>query len=179
VSATQFQRPPHHLTLDFPDHPLMVHVDRKRIEQVLRNLLSNAIKYSPQGGTITIQGRGDLSQALIWVRDEGLGIPEQDLERVFERFYRVESADTQSISGVGLGLAVCRGIIKAHGGRIWAESTLGQGSTFYFTLPTEAPAADTEHPKGTSHVSSPATPTDADGHTRGENPSPTHARKKR
>jgi K+-sensing histidine kinase KdpD len=120
---------------DFPSEPLMATVDPKRIEQVLRNLLSNAIKYSPQGGTITVQGRGDKRQLLMRVSDQGIGIPPEDLERVFERFYRVENEITQTVRGAGLGLAVCRGIVEAHGGRIWVESTPGVGSTFYFTLP--------------------------------------------
>ena len=162
VSATQFQRIPHHLTLDLPAHPLIAHIDRKRVEQVLLNLLSNAIKYSPGGGSITVQGRGDPSQILIWIRDKGLGIPTQDLERVFERFYRIESEATQSISGVGLGLAVCRGIVEAHGGQIWVESKLGQGSTFYFTLPTGDTNSDAAHLNAVPSASSPAPPTAAD-----------------
>jgi two-component system sensor histidine kinase VicK len=114
---------------------LVATVDPKRIEQVLRNLLSNAIKYSPEGGTITVQGCGDERQLLVQVSDGGIGIPSEDLERVFERFYRVENEITQSVRGAGLGLSVCRGIVEAHGGHIWVESALGAGSTFYFTLP--------------------------------------------
>jgi K+-sensing histidine kinase KdpD len=125
----------HHFIHDFPSDPLVATVDPKHIEQVLRNLLSNAIKYSPEGGTITVQGRGDKRQLLVRVSDQGIGIPSADLERIFERFYRVENEITQSVTGAGLGLAVCRGIVEAHGGRIWAESTIGVGSNFYFTLP--------------------------------------------
>ncbi len=125
----------HRFAHDFPSDPLVAIVDSKRIEQVLRNLLSNAIKYSPEGGTITVQGRGDKRQLLVRVSDQGMGIPSEDLERVFERFYRVETEITQSVRGAGLGLAVCRGIVEAHGGHIWVESTLGVGSNFYFTLP--------------------------------------------
>jgi signal transduction histidine kinase len=113
-------------------------VDVRRIEQVLRNLLHNATKYSPDGGTITVRGRGDNGQILVWVSDQGVGIPPQDLERVFERFYRVDNEITQKTRGAGLGLSVCQGIVEAHGGRIWAESVLGEGSTFYFTLPLTA-----------------------------------------
>ena len=125
----------HHFIHDFPSDPLVATVDPKHIEQVLRNLLSNAIKYSPEGGTITVQGRGDKRQLLVRVSDQGIGIPSADLERIFERFYRVENEITQSVTGAGLGLAVCRGIVEAHGGRIWVESTIGVGSNFYFTLP--------------------------------------------
>ncbi|MDH4135474.1 MAG: GAF domain-containing protein [Anaerolineae bacterium] len=138
METVQVQPTQHRFVHDFPSDPLVATVDPKRIEQVLRNLLSNAIKYSPEGGTITVQGRGDKRQLLIWVSDQGMGIPSQDLERIFERFYRVENEITQKVRGVGLGLAVCRGIAEAHGGRIWAESILGVGSTFYFTLPAGA-----------------------------------------
>ncbi|TEU11118.1 MAG: hypothetical protein E3J21_24425 [Anaerolineales bacterium] len=135
METVEVQPTQHRFVHDFPSDPLVVTVDPKRIEQVLRNLLSNAIKYSPEGGTITVQGRGDRSQLLIRVSDQGMGIPSEDLERIFERFYRVENEITQRVRGVGLGLAVCQGIVEAHGGRIWAESVLGVGSTFYFTLP--------------------------------------------
>jgi signal transduction histidine kinase len=132
----------HSLVFDLPERPLMVSVDRRRMEQVLRNLLSNAVKYSPDGGTITIRAFQDRRQVLIGVSDEGIGIPQQHLERVFERFYRVDNQVTRRVSGAGLGLAVCRGILRAHGGRIWAESTLGVGSTIYFALPVDRPGAD-------------------------------------
>jgi K+-sensing histidine kinase KdpD len=132
---TDVQLTQHQFVHDFPSEPLVATVDPKRIEQVLRNLLSNAIKYSPEGGTISVQGRGDDMQRLIQVSDQGMGIPSEDLERVFERFYRVENEITQAVSGAGLGLAVCRGIVEAHGGRIWVESSVDVGSTFYFTLP--------------------------------------------
>jgi PAS domain S-box-containing protein len=126
---------PFSIVHDFPPDSLMLHVDARRIEQVLRNLLGNAIKYSPEGGAITVRGRRDKWQILIGISDQGIGIPPGDLERIFERFYRAENEITQSVSGVGLGLAVCRGIVEAHDGRIWAESMPGVGSTFYFSLP--------------------------------------------
>jgi PAS domain S-box-containing protein len=134
VQAMGIQITQHSVVLDLPAHPLTAQVDARRIEQVLRNLLSNAIKYSPDGGTVTVLARGDDDQLLVGVSDEGIGIPFHDLERVFERFYRIENEATQRTGGAGLGLAVCRGIVEAHGGRIWAESVPGEGSTFYFTL---------------------------------------------
>ncbi len=127
----------HRFVHDFPADPLVATVDAKRIKQVLRNLLSNAIKYSPDGGIITVQGRGDERQLFVAVSDQGMGIPAGDLKRIFERFYRVDNNVTQSTRGAGLGLSVCRGIVEAHGGHIWAESTLGLGSAFYFTLMCE------------------------------------------
>jgi K+-sensing histidine kinase KdpD/CheY-like chemotaxis protein len=135
METMEVQLTQHRFVHDFPSDPLMATVDPKRIEQVLRNLLSNALKYSPEGGIITVQGRGDKRQLLVRISDQGMGIPSEDLERIFERFYRVENEITQGVRGAGLGLAVCRGIVEAHGGRIWVESTLGVGSTFYFTLP--------------------------------------------
>jgi PAS domain S-box-containing protein len=138
VEAMRVQLEQHPLIHDFPSEPLMAVVDPKRVEQVIRNLLDNAIKYSPAGSAITVGGRGDDRQLLLWVRDQGIGIASEDLERVFERFYRVEDGSAQHVRGAGLGLAVCRGIVEAHGGRIWVESVPGEGSTFYFTLMNEA-----------------------------------------
>jgi K+-sensing histidine kinase KdpD len=125
----------HHLIHDFSAEPLLAPVDRRQMEQVLRNLLSNAHKYSPDGSTITLRGRGDKRQILLQVHDQGIGIPQDKLEHIFERFYRVDNETTQKVGGVGLGLAVCRSIVNAHGGRIWAESAPGKGSTFCLTLP--------------------------------------------
>ena len=125
----------HRLVSDFPAEPLVAMVDSKRVEQVLRNLLDNAIKYSPEGGTITVQAYPDNAQILIAVSDEGIGIPAEEWDRIFERFHRVENAITRRMRGAGLGLAVCQGIVEAHGGRIWVESQPGAGSTFCFTLP--------------------------------------------
>ena len=140
----------HRFVHDFPSDPLVATVEPKRVEQVLHNLLSNAIKYSPEGGTITVQGRGDKRQLLVRVSDQGIGIPPEELDRVFERFYRVENEIIQSVRGAGLGLAVCQGIIEAHGGRIWVESTIGVGSNFYFTLPVgagQSPDGSTSSPQ--------------------------------
>jgi PAS domain S-box-containing protein len=133
----EIQSAQHHFVHDFFPAPMVATVDAKRIEQVLRNLLHNAAKYSPDGGTITLQGRGDERQLLIGINDQGIGIPSRDLVKIFERFYRVDNEVTQRTRGVGLGLAVCQGIVEAHGGRIWAESALGVGSTFYFSLPVD------------------------------------------
>jgi len=143
----------HRLVYDFFPDPLVATVDAKCIEQVLRNLLSNAIKYSPGGGTITIQGREDGEHLLIRISDQGVGIPAEELEKIFERFYRVENEITQTVRGAGLGLPVCRGIVEAHGGRMWAESTPGRGSTLCFTLPLEPDQnlASSERDQGAEH----------------------------
>jgi signal transduction histidine kinase len=122
--------------VDLPSIP----VDRDRINQVFDNLLGNAIKFSPRGGTITIEvaDAGDMIQ--LGVRDTGVGIPADKLDRVFDRFYQVDGSATRRFGGAGLGLAIARRIVEAHGGRIWVESEVGQGSAFRFTLPkTQAP----------------------------------------
>ena len=122
-----------------PDMPLVM-ADRGRIGQVLGNLVDNAIKYSPEGGPITISAAVTAEQAHVAVRDEGLGIPEDQLESVFDRFHRGSSALVRSTRGTGLGLPICRAIVEAHGGRIWAERPAdGPGSVVHFTLPL-APA---------------------------------------
>jgi signal transduction histidine kinase len=139
VATMDVQAPRHRLVCDLPHEPLMATMDARSIEEVMRNLVDNALKYSPEGGTITIHSRRDETQVLVSVSDEGIGIQPEDLERVFERFYRVDNKVGRSAGGVGLGLAVCRSIVEAHGGRIWVESTLGEGSTFLFTLPVAVP----------------------------------------
>jgi PAS domain S-box-containing protein len=130
--------PDFYISVDIKAPSLVVPVDAKRIEQVLRNLISNAIKYSPQGRTIAIWGEDNEHYVLVQVRDEGIGIAPADLPKVFERFYRIDNDVTRHVGGAGLGLAICQGIVQLHGGRIWAESTLGRGSTFSFTLPIDA-----------------------------------------
>jgi two-component system, OmpR family, sensor histidine kinase KdpD len=134
VRSIEVQSSAHHIAHNFIE-PLAANVDGKRMEQVLRNLLSNAIKYAPEGGLILLQGYEDKGQVFVQVTDEGIGIAPEDVDRVFERFYRVKNDATQSEGGVGLGLAVCQRIVEAHGGHMWVESELGQGSTFHVALP--------------------------------------------
>jgi len=118
---------------------LSVRADRNYLEQVLINLLDNSIKYGREGGEIFIsaieEGRGEVQISL---RDNGTGIPKEDLPRIFERFYRVDRGRSQELGGTGLGLSIVKHLVQAHGGRVWAESQLGEGSTFYFTLPGSA-----------------------------------------
>ncbi len=110
--------------------------DRNILEQILINLLDNAIKYGREGGKITISAnQKDQKEIEVSVRDNGIGIPQEDLPRIFERFYRVDKGRSQELGGTGLGLSIVKHLISAHGGRVWAESQLGEGSTFYFTLP--------------------------------------------
>ncbi len=130
------------LQLDAPDELRPILVDRDRINQVFDNLLGNAIKFSQRGGTITIHVEALQDMVQLTVADTGVGIPADKLEKVFDRFYQVDGSATRRFGGAGLGLAIVRRIIEAHGGRIWVESELGQGSSFKFTLPTEPPPLD-------------------------------------
>jgi signal transduction histidine kinase len=112
-----------------------VEVDRRRIEQVLTNILSNAIKFTPKQGQIDIRLTETPNELQVWVADDGPGIPPEDQDRIFDRFYVVVNG--RGLSGVGLGLYIARQMVELHGGRIWVESQLGEGSTFCFTVPKE------------------------------------------
>lgn len=119
---------------------LQVTVDSDRLIQVLSNLLSNAVKFSPQHSVVRLSvephtPENNPSFLLFAVRDEGRGIPADQLESIFDRFHQVDASDSRKKGGTGLGLAICRSIVQQHGGEIWVESTVGQGSTFYFTIP--------------------------------------------
>jgi signal transduction histidine kinase len=126
--------PKHSLRLEAPDGLPLAEADPLRVEQVLTNLVENAIKYAPAGGPITIWIR-DGAQLTVGVRDRGPGIPPEHADRLFERFYRVSAGADGAARGLGLGLAICKGLVEAHDGRIWMESAPGAGSTFTFTLP--------------------------------------------
>ena len=138
------------LTLAIPDTPLRVRADHDRIFQVLSNLLSNAIKFSSVKGSITVQATTSGRDLQIAVQDDGPGIPERDLDRVFEGFCQLQDSDAR---GLGLGLYICRAIIEAHGGRIWATSRPGAGSTFSFTVPrSSSERAFARPPDGTARA---------------------------
>ncbi|RJQ54348.1 MAG: response regulator [Actinobacteria bacterium] len=109
--------------------------DRDRVGQVLTNLISNAIKYSPGGGTVSVKAKQRENQIVFSVSDSGIGISKDDQEKLFSKFFRVDSSLTREIGGTGLGLNICKTIIELLGGQIWVESQLGKGSTFHFTLP--------------------------------------------
>jgi two-component system phosphate regulon sensor histidine kinase PhoR len=108
--------------------------DRDRIQQVLINVIHNAIKFTPPGGMIDVSAIADGDNIQISIADTGIGIPDDDLPRIFERFFKSDKARTSG-AGTGLGLAIVKHIIEAHGGSVWAESIEGKGATFYFTLP--------------------------------------------
>lgn len=117
------------------DKPKNIKADRERIGQVLTNLLSNAVKYSPAGSEVTISTKAMKNGIKVSVQDNGIGIPENMLNNVFNRFFRISNPQIQSNPGMGLGLYISAGIIERHGGIISVESTEGEGSNFYFTLP--------------------------------------------
>jgi signal transduction histidine kinase len=126
-----------HLSLveNMPDDLPPVKGDAGRLQQVFDNLLGNAIKFSPQGGhiTVTVEDIGEMEQ--VSVSDEGVGIPEDQQERIFERFYQVDGSARRRFAGIGLGLTIAKRIVEAHGGEMWVKSAPGEGSTFYFTIP--------------------------------------------
>jgi two-component system phosphate regulon sensor histidine kinase PhoR len=113
---------------------VVVYADEEAVSQILGNLLDNAIKYTPEGGRIEVGARPAGEFVEIRVSDSGAGIPREDLPRLFERFYRVDKARSREMGGTGLGLSIVKHLVLAHNGRVWVESTLGKGSTFFFTL---------------------------------------------
>jgi two-component system NtrC family sensor kinase len=122
-----------------PDTPLWVCGNRRRLQQVFDNLVSNAIKYNEPGGWVQIEAYRTNDHIFASVSDNGIGIPPKAQPKIFERFFRVQSPNTEDIRGTGLGLAIVKSVIEKHKGRIWVESTLGQGSTFSFILPYHEP----------------------------------------
>lgn len=126
------------LHCDIPEESILLHVDEVRIQRVFNNLLSNAIKYTPPRGEVRLQtylSPDETDKIRISVCDTGFGIPEEDIDKIFDTFYRVRQPQHLEIEGTGLGLTIARSIIEQHGGEIWVESTMNQGSCFYFTLP--------------------------------------------
>jgi signal transduction histidine kinase len=119
----------------FPSTPMRVRIDREKIVVVINNLLNNAIKFSSDNSRVQVAVRPQTGMVAVSVTDAGIGIPEHELNRVFEQFYQVESHLTRYEGGMGIGLTIARGMVELHGGRIWAESVEGKGSRFTFTLP--------------------------------------------
>ncbi len=143
-------RAPHHtIVANLRNRLPTVNMDAKRIRQVVDNILDNAIKYSEEGTKVVVQTQQVGSELLVSIADQGGGIPAEEMPSVFDRMYRIEQRLTPEVGGVGLGLAICKGLVEAHGGRIWVESELGKGSTFYFTLPILTPVERQDHGKQT------------------------------
>jgi PAS domain S-box-containing protein len=125
----------HKFDLRFPNDYPKAYGDPDQVEQVINNLVSNAIKYSPTGGTIHIEGKVKDGKVILSVKDEGVGIPEEQLQKIFERYHRVDTKATRLVSGTGLGLFISKKLLEAQGGEIWVKSQVGKGSTFSFSLP--------------------------------------------
>lgn len=135
VSEMRLSSAHHRVEYEAPDAPLVVLGDVDRLAQVLVNLMENAFKYSPSGGTVRVRMAREDCHAHVCVQDEGIGIPRDQQELLFERFFRARNAPISGFGGLGLGLYICRDIVERHGGRLWVESELGHGSTFHFTVP--------------------------------------------
>jgi PAS domain S-box-containing protein len=130
-----------------PDSEASVWADPDRIAQTLTNLLSNAIKFSQPDTVVSVSVRSDVDDTIVFsVSDSGRGIPAEHLDSIFGRFAQVDSADTRQFGGTGLGLAICKQIVESHGGTIWADSAMGRGSTFYFTIPGSSSAMNHHAP---------------------------------
>jgi signal transduction histidine kinase len=132
IAATRKQT----LVYDFPEEAYIVNVDIDKTALAFGNLLGNAIRFSPQGSEITVGVTKDGDQVLSWVQDQGIGIPADKLQKIFEEFYQIEPPNTRHYGGLGIGLTIAKGLIEAQGGKIWAESIgKGAGSTFKVLLP--------------------------------------------
>ncbi|MEK6456149.1 cell wall metabolism sensor histidine kinase WalK [Caldifermentibacillus hisashii] len=131
-----------HFSRDYLNEPILVEIDQDKITQVLDNIISNALKYSPSGGTITVKMVVFHDSLEVKISDQGVGIPKQNLHRIFDRFYRVDKARARHIGGTGLGLAIAKEMVEAHNGHIWATSIEGKGTTIHFNLPYDRDQGD-------------------------------------
>ena len=141
---SQDEEKKYELVRDYPINSVWIEIDTDKMTQVIDNILNNAIKYSPDGGKITVTMKTTVDQMILSISDQGLGIPKQDLPKIFDRFYRVDRARSRAQGGTGLGLAIAKEIIKQHKGFIWAKSEYGKGSTFTIVLPYDKDAVKEE-----------------------------------
>ena len=141
---SQDEEKKYELVRDYPINSVWIEIDTDKMTQVIDNILNNAIKYSPDGGKITVTMKTTDDQMILSISDQGLGIPKQDLPKIFDRFYRVDRARSRAQGGTGLGLAIAKEIIKQHKGFIWAKSEYGKGSTFTIVLPYDKDAVKEE-----------------------------------
>ncbi|MBA7679597.1 Sensor protein kinase WalK [subsurface metagenome] len=139
VAETQVRKPGRQLVMDLPKRLPRSNIDARRIRQVLENLIDNAIKYSGEEMEVVISARQVRRKLLVSVTDRGIGIPGDDLPRVFDRIYRTRQRKVIEVGGAGLGLSICQKLVEAHKGRIWIESEEGKGTAVFFTLPLAVP----------------------------------------
>jgi signal transduction histidine kinase len=137
------------IKLEVPEDLPVIHTDRQLVGRVLSNLLDNALKYSPGGSSCELGASTELDHVQVWVTDHGIGIEQEKLDRIFDRFYQVDSSSTRRFPGAGLGLSMVRDLLDRLGGSISVVSDPGQGSTFTVQLPLAIPAPDSTRPSGT------------------------------
>jgi signal transduction histidine kinase len=135
ITEAQVRSSDHSFKLNLPANLPRLKIDARRIREVLENLISNAVKYSAANTEIKIVAQCDAHEILISVADKGIGIPKEELPKIFDRFFRSRRSQVEAKNGVGLGLSICKRLVEAHSGRIWVESEDGKGSIFFFTLP--------------------------------------------
>ena len=144
VAAQKSYTNKHEFEIDLdPNLPTIV-ADNDKVDQILTNLTNNAVKYSPKGGIITVTGKPEDGVVRISVSDQGMGIPKEHIEKLFDRFHRIDNRDTRKVGGTGIGLYLVKHLVEAHGGKIWVESEEGQGSSFIFELPNCPPQFESE-----------------------------------
>ena len=165
--AVQVERPAllerrQEIDVQMPSAAVEVTADAHRLGQVVANLLANAVKFTPEGGRISVRLTASEGRAELVVEDSGIGISEDDLGRMFERFFRARNATEQAIPGTGLGLAISKGIVDAHGGSLAVESELGRGSVFTVRLPVSARALEPNRERAA--LSRPALHVDGSAH---------------
>jgi len=136
-NGSTYKKPNHTIVADLsPDIPAPVQADQDKLEQIFHNLVGNALKYSPKGGQVTVHGRMMSPEVVQFgISDQGMGIPAEHLAKMGERFHRVDNRDTREIGGTGIGLFLVKAFVEQHGGKMWIESEVGKGSTFFFSLP--------------------------------------------
>ncbi|MFS0774536.1 cell wall metabolism sensor histidine kinase WalK [Neobacillus sp. 3P2-tot-E-2] len=127
---------------ELPTHAIFVEIDEDKMTQVLYNIISNALKYSPEGGQVTFSIKEEEEKIIVSVSDQGMGIPKENISKIFDRFYRVDKARTRKLGGTGLGLAIAKEMVNVHGGMIWAVSEEGKGTEIFFSLPYEQSEED-------------------------------------
>ncbi len=138
IDIFQHQTDKHTFKVNIPGSLAKIEADKDKISQVTENLISNALKFSPEGGDITVSIKENKDEIKVSVLDAGMGIPEKDLQDIFEKFYRASNVSTEAIEGTGLGLAIVKYIIESHEGKLSVESKLDKGSTFSFLLSTKS-----------------------------------------
>jgi two-component system sensor histidine kinase VicK len=127
---------------NLPKEAIFIEIDEDKLTQVLDNIISNAMKYSPEGGQITFSIKEEEDKIIVSIKDQGIGIPKENIGKVFERFYRVDKARSRKLGGTGLGLAIAKEMVQAHGGNIWVKSEEGKGTEILFSLPYEPSEED-------------------------------------